>query len=72
MTYRRAMRVRKHLKRRECGEALANVRRLEQSGLLLYSQEVVCPFCDGATELAFINVTWAREMITVGQEEARL
>ena len=54
------------------GHALANVRRLEQSGLLLYSQEVVCPYCDGATELAFINVTWAREMITVGQEEARL
>ena len=54
------------------GHALANVRRLEQSGLLLYSQEVVCPYCDGATELAFINVTWAREMITVGKEEARL
>ena len=42
--------------------ALANVRRLEQAGLLLYSQEVVCPYCDGATELAFVNVTWAREM----------
>ena len=49
------------------GHALANVRRLEQAGLLLYSQEVVCPYCDGATELAFVNVTWAREMMSVGQ-----
>jgi len=45
--------------------ALANIRRLERAGLLLYSQEVVCPYCDGATELAFINVTWAREMLAL-------
>ena len=45
--------------------ALHDVRRLERAGFRLYSSEVVCAYCEGQTELAFINVSWAREMLAL-------
>ena len=46
-------------------DAMADVRRLERAGFLLYSSEIVCGRCSGASELAFVNVSWARERLRV-------
>ena len=43
--------------------ALADVRRLEQAGFWLYSSEMVCGRCR-AVELAFINASWAHELLS--------
>ena len=39
---------------------------LESAGFALYASEMVCAKCQGQAELAFINVSWARELARLG------
>ena len=47
-------------------DVLEDVRILERAGFLLYSSEMVCARCWGQSELAFINVSWARSLVELG------
>lgn len=50
-------------------ELLSDVRRLEAAGFRLYASEAVCARCHGQAELAFINVSWARQLAEMGPRE---
>ena len=44
-------------------DAMADLKRLEHAGFMLYSSEVVCGRCYGSSELSFVNVSWVRERL---------
>ena len=50
------------------GEALQDLRFLEEAGFMLHSTELVCGPCGarGQLEMALVNVSWLREGILAG------
>ena len=41
------------------------LQRLEAAGFMMYASEMVCAKCSAQAELAFVNTSWVREMLSL-------